>query len=389
MAAQGVLNHWSKLGGKDRFVCSQGLANFPLFAALIMSDSALPSSSFSFGRALFVLGLAGGAWFFFRHFEIEGLDRLAVHPKQTFSSESSGWGSHSLTPSAAIEWSPQSSNDLVVTPVSLTSEVNESQPSVATGRYLRIGTWALGGFGPDKVPSAEAFDRVANVISGYDVLAVQQLRATQRDFVPQLAARASKGGRRFDFILGPIHEPSGEQLGFFFDTNRVVTDRTQLYTVADPDQRMTHDPLVAWFRAAGLPPEVAWTFSFVNVRIELPIARQETAELPRILNAVSRDGRGEDDCLLAGLFQADDVYVLATLAQPALRTVIKGSPTDIFARHQTSNLVYNHALTTESMGRGGVFDFLRRENLSLSEAEQVSPYLPVFAEFSMREGGER
>jgi hypothetical protein len=31
---------------------------------------------------------------------------------------------------------------------------------------------------------------------------------------------------------------------------------------------------------------------------------------------------------------------------------------------------------------------LRRENLSLADAEQVSPYLPVWAEFSPREGGE-
>lgn len=360
----------------------------PAFAAFIMSDSAFKSPSHSFGRPILMLGLAVGAWFFFRHFEIQGLDRLTVHPRQAAANIDQGWNASSLSPSASVEWSPQSSNDLVVTPVSTSASALELPVAPVVSRNLRIGTWALGGFGPDKIQSAEVFDRVANVISGYDVLAIQQLRATQRDFVPQLAARASLGGRRFDFILGPMHEPSGEQLAFFFDTNRVVTDRTQLYTVADPDQRMTHDPLVGWFRAAQLPPDVAWTFTFVNVRIELPLARQETAELPRILNAVARDGRGEDDCLLAGLFQADDVYVLATLAQPALRTVIKGAPTDIFARHQTSNLVYNHALTTEAMGRGGVFDFLRRENLSLSEAEQVSPYLPVYAEFSVREGGE-
>ena len=46
-------------------------------------------------------------------------------------------------------------------------------------------------------------------------------------------------------------------------------------------------------------------------------------------------------------------------------------------------------MTTEAIGRGGVVDFLRRENLSLAEAEKVSPYLPVYAEFSTREGGVR
>jgi hypothetical protein len=346
-------------------------------------------------RVLLLLCLAGGAFYFFKHFEIHGLDQVSVHSKSASSDEMQvpfSAGDGSVT---AARWRSSEANSFALTPVAASSaapvpldDVPNLPVANPAGRYLRIGTWALGGFGPDKIQAPESFDRVAAVIQGYDILAVQQLRATQRDFVPQLAARASVGGRRFDFLLGPVHEPSGEQLAFFFDTNRIVTDRTQLYSVADPDQRMTHDPLVGWFRAAEPPPEIAWTFSIVNVRIELPLARQETAELPRILAAVTRDGRGEDDCLLIGLFQADDVYVTATLRQPALRAAIKGTPTDIFARHQTSNVIYHNTLTSEAIGRAGVYDFLRRENLSLADAEQVSPYLPVWAEFSPREGGE-
>lgn len=365
-----------------------------------MSHESAIRSSNPIPRVLFLLCLAGGAFYFFKHFEIHGLDRLTVHSKSASGDAIQVPYEVSDGAVTAARWRSNASNSFALTPVS-TSPVSMAAGATAAGsglpslpasnpagRYLKIGTWALGGFGPDKIQSAESFDRVAAVIQGYDILAVQQLRATQRDFVPQLAARASVGGRRFDFLLGPVHEASGEQLAFFFDTNRIVTDRTQLYTVADPDQRMSHDPLVGWFRAAEPPPEIAWTFSIVNVRIELPLARQETAELPRILAAVTRDGRGEDDCLLLGLFQADDVYVTATLRQAPLRAAIKGSPTDIFARHQTSNIIYHNTLTSEAIGRAGVYDFLRRENLSLADAEQVSPYLPVWAEFSPREGGE-
>ncbi len=147
--------------------------------------------------------------------------------------------------------------------------------------------------------------------------------------------------RRYEYILGEPQVPSGERLAFVFDANTVLTDRTQLYSVADPDNRMTHDPLVAWFRATAVDPRDAWTFSMVNVRIELPLARQEVAELPRIVEAVKRDGRREDDCLLVGLFQADDTYLQATLARQAMEIAVKQRPTDIFARHQTSNLLYN------------------------------------------------
>jgi len=352
-----------------------------------MSDS---SQNNPLPKMLLAIGIAAGAWYFFKNFEIQGLDNLVVNPKLPAVGGLSADGS--FVSASTIDWSPRASSDLVVSPVSTTLAAAESPllvPALPATRNLRIATWALGGFGPEKLESSLVIDRVASVIREFDVIAIQQLRATQRDFIPFMLARAGGGGRRYDYVLGPVHEPSGEQLGFFFDTTRIVTDRTQLYTIADPDNRMTHDPLVGWFRASELDTKLAWTFSLVNVRIELPLARQETAELPRILNAVTRDGRGEDDCLIAGLFQADDVYLLGTLAQPSMRTAIKGTPTDIFARHQTSNIAFNDVVTTESLGRGGVVDFLRRENLSLSEAEQVSPYLPVYAEFSIREGGVR
>jgi deoxyribonuclease-1-like protein len=364
---------------------ANGLATSRVCGQFIMSDS---SRRNPLQTALLVVGFATGAWYFFNHFEIHGLDQLAVQSKPAIEHRDS-FASANL--SSSNDWSARVAPELVVTPVSNVSRSRQvdSEPMLPPSPNLRIASWALGGFGPDKLDSVKTIERLASVIRGFDVIAIQQLRPTQRDFVPQLLAVASGNGRRYDYILGQVHQASGEQLAFFFDTNRVVTDRTQLYTVADPDQRMTHDPLVAWFQSIEQSPQLAWTFSFVNVRIELPLAQQEVAELPRILAAVARDGRGEDDCLMGGLFQADDVYLLSTMAQPALRASIQSTPTDIFAKHQSSNLIYNDVVTTEAMGRGGVIDFLRRENLSLSEAEQVSPYLPVYGEFSTREGGVR
>ena len=40
------------------------------------------------------------------------------------------------------------------------------------------------------------------------------------------------------------------------------------------------------------------------------------------------------------------------------------------------------------MGRTGVFDFMREYNLTIDEALKVSDHLPIWAEFSIYEGGE-
>ncbi len=351
-----------------------------------------------FSTITMMAALAVGAWYFFTHFEIQGLDHLSVNARSGNSTS----GEYHLGPDTSFasalvaDWpstevaATRVSTSLAAEPISAgpISAGPAAEPTLpSVNRNLRIATWALAGLSPDRIDTVASFDRIAAVIRGFDVIALQQIRLPQRDFLPLLVQRASGDGRRYDFLVGPPQSPTDEHLAFVFDTNRIVTDRTQMYSVADPDNRMTHDPLVAWFRAADADPAKAWTFSYVNVCIELAAAAQEAAELPRILEAVAHDGRGEDDCLLGGLLQADDAYLATVLAKPSLRPAIRNRTTDIFARYQTCNLFYSDSLTTEALGRGAVLDFLRRENLSISDAEKVSMYLPVYAEFSPREGG--
>ena len=110
--------------------------------------------------------------------------------------------------------------------------------------------------------------------------------------------------------------------------------------------------------------------------------------MPNLMAAIRLDGRGEDDVVLAGLFQADDAYLLPTLSGPNVRAAVRSVPTDIFGRHQTSNVLVDSRLTSEYIGRGGAFNFMRAYELSAAEAETVTSHLPVFAEFTPTEGGE-
>ncbi len=57
-----------------------------------------------------------------------------------------------------------------------------SLPSLAAPRPLKIATWALAGFGPDRIDSPLTVERVAQIIHEFDVVALQQLRLTQRGF---------------------------------------------------------------------------------------------------------------------------------------------------------------------------------------------------------------
>lgn len=335
--------------------------------------------------------LIAGGIYFAQNFQISGLDQVSIKPKAGETNEdadsiddlffvsASGEGVSASLPSYAAPESfaarPSDQNDLGDEPRKI--------------KNLRIASWALSGFGPSKLANERARLNLVRMIKKFDVIALQQISGTERDLIPRLVDEINEAGRVFDYAIGSPTGPADrpEQLAVLFKIDRVRIDRSQTYTVADPQNQMTYDPLVTWFRAAQAPEESAWTFSLVNVRINLARAPTEVALLPGIFTSVRNDGRGEDDVVMAGLFQADDAYLVPRVMGTDVTAAVRSTTTDIFNRHQTCNLLIDRNRTAEFIGRGGPVDFLRLFNLNLSEAETVSSHLPVFAEFTVNEGG--
>ena len=254
---------------------------------------------------------------------------------------------------------------------------------------ITVGSWSLDGFGPTKLANVDVRRYVAKVVRRFDVMAIQQVASIERDVVPRLVDEINRGENRYDFVVGPSTGPTGrgEQLAFIYDTSTIEVDRRGSYSVSDPDDRYLYDPLVAWFRAAGPPSGQAWTFSLVNVRIDLARAAEEVQTLRTLIDAVAADGRGEDDVLVAGLLQADDAYLLPSLGT-GTALAVRHRTTDIYDRYQTDNIVINTSRTTEYLGRGGIFDFAREYGLGQNEAEAITSHLPIHAVFTAHEGGE-
>ncbi|MEM9828361.1 MAG: deoxyribonuclease I, partial [Planctomycetota bacterium] len=178
-----------------------------------------------------------------------------------------------------------------------------------------------------------------------------------------------------------------EQLAFIFDTTQVEVDRRQARSVDRGGNEFTFAPLVACFRASQPPRDLAWTFTVVNVRVDLSRAAAEVAKLPQLMQRVAADGRGEDDVILAGLLQADDAYLGPTFGED-FWLAVRHRTTDIYDRYQTGNLVVHSPSTTEAIGRGGVFNFPLHYKLNESQAEAITSHLPLYADFAAHEGGD-
>ena len=227
------------------------------------------------------------------------------------------------------------------------------------------------------------------MIREFDVVAIQDVSSPRPDVLRSLLDRVNEDGRHYSLLAGPpVGRGSAQQrYVYFFDQQRIETERDAAYTIDDPDGLLYRPPFVGWFRVRGPNPDKAFTFSLVNVHTNPDDVAYELQALDDVLYAVRDDSRGEDDVILLGDFHTDDQNLGELGAVPTIFAAVSDTATDTQRTAQYDNLVFQLSATTEYAGRSGVFDFMRQYNLTLDQALQVSDHLPVWAEFNIHEGG--
>jgi len=288
-------------------------------------------------------------------------------------------------------WRPEALGPLVSGLFPGKGATSTATPPPRGNETIRIATFNIRVFGEAKLADPEAMRVLVAILKNFDLIAIQEVRAVSQDVIPQLVALLNADGQyRYDYALGPRlgRTASKEQYAFVFDLASIEIDRYQLYTVDDPDRLLHRPPLVGWFRARGPRPEQAFTFSLVTVHTDPDEVDLELDVLDDVFVKVRDDGRNEDDVILLGDFNASEQNLRQLGQMPGLvKAVVGRTPTNIRATAQYDNILFHETATTEFTGRCGVFDFLRDFNLTLEQAERVSDHLPVWAEFSVYEGG--
>jgi len=257
------------------------------------------------------------------------------------------------------------------------------------GDLIRIATFNIQVFGEEKSRHNEVMEILARIIRNFDIVAIQEIRTQNENFLPEFVKRINAQGAHYDFAIGPRlgDTSSKEQYAFVFDRESVEINRSQIYTMEDPENWMHREPLVAQFRVRGPHIDDAFTFTLVNVHTD-PSPQSLTREinvLDNVYRAVRNDGLDEDDVILLGDFNVDDRHFGELAEIPGMVCVISGVPTNTARTAQYDNIVFNDVPTTEYSGRHGVFDFREEFQLTKEQAARVSDHLPVWAEFSIFE----
>jgi len=305
------------------------------------------SGGLSVTRFLWLVAIAVGLYFFFQHYRIAGLQQIRIESVQSTGPV--------LPPPPGDGSLLQRTWDRIG---KLATSITSSESVAAPAGKIRIATFQLGRFSTAKAAKPHVMEAFTKIIRQFDLVAVQDIRGPEQDLLAMLS------------------------------DDRIETDRYQLYSVEDPQDLLSYEPLVGWFRARGIDPKEAFTFTCVNVAIHPSRVENEIGLLPELFRTIRRDGRQEDDLIIAGDFEASDSR-LEFLKSEGIVATLQGIPTTVRGTAMLDQILHPRSATDESIGRAGVFDFLREFNLSIEEALEISDHLPVWADYSIREGGDR
>ncbi|NND95779.1 MAG: hypothetical protein HKN47_00450, partial [Pirellulaceae bacterium] len=125
----------------------------------------------------FLLCILGGAFFFFRNYGIAGLDQVSVFKRQS-TDETEQFINYNET-----SWSTENAFNATKTFATESATIESTArgkigPASAAGkriRNLRIASWSLGGFDPNKLTDPLVRRNAVRVIRQFDVVALQQI----------------------------------------------------------------------------------------------------------------------------------------------------------------------------------------------------------------------
>jgi deoxyribonuclease-1-like protein len=314
-----------------------------------------------FSLLVVLVGLVAGSGWFLKNFEVHGLDQVQITRRVAATEAGSS--------------APQPPTTAVVE---------------RSGGTIRIASFNIQVFGESKLAKPEVMRVLAEVVRRFDVVAVQEIRATTQDIMPRFLQQINAEGASYDFVIGPRlgRTSSKEQYAFIYNRASIELAPGSMYTVDDPDDRLHREPLVAGFVVRGPPAAQAFTFTLIDIHTDPDEVAQEMNALDDVFRAVRDDGRHEDDIILLGDLNADDAHLGELGQMPYLVASISKTPSNTRGTKLYDNIIFDRRATTEFTGRSGVLNLIREYQLSMHDALEVSDHFPVWAEFSIYEGGQ-
>lgn len=262
---------------------------------------------------------------------------------------------------------------------------------------IRIATFNIQMFGKTKASKSLVMQRIAKVVSQFDVVAIQEVRGGDAEPIEKLVQLLQASGANYS---ATVSEPIGasnqvESYAYVFDQNKMGLIPGSAYLVRDDGERMSREPMVASFetRLGTASGQAPFRFTLVNVHtapsaVAANAIENEMDALDDVyLSVRSYDYQnyGEEDCILLGDLNVNNSN-LREMGQIRDVYSVAGDVATTTRRNKTyDHIMLNRVTTLEYTGQYGVLDLQDLFKISEDEALDISDHQPVWAEFSAYE----
>jgi len=247
-----------------------------------------------------------------------------------------------------------------------------------------IATWDLSPLDFEKMSDSTRAQRIADVISQFDLIAVQGLVRTTLP-LDELIRRINAKGKNFYYAIPKNLGNMPESVAFLFNMDVVKHDPAKIYEIES--SLLTCRPLFATFCTVAPPPEQAFTFNLINVKIPENRKDAESQILGSVFRQIRDGDKDEDDVIILGNFGQPILQIESLRSVPYFSVIHENLPTTIDGVHSTDNIAFDKMRTIEYVGGVECVDLIKRFNLNLDDAKKTSEHLPLAAKFSVFEAG--
>lgn len=286
-------------------------------------------------------------------------------------------------------------------PVSLRLENRRpetSRPETSRPETIRIATFNIQFFGPSKVADPIVMKTIATIVSQFDIVAIQEVRnATVRPITELVQLLQASGANYASSVSQPIGEGERykEAYAFVFDQNRIGMIPDSAYVVADPDELMSREPMVASFEVRGNAGDARRPFRFTLINVHTSpseVADNAVINEMDVLDDVFTSVRnyefemtGEEDFIMLGDLNVDTEGLRELGRIPHVFSVAGDAPTNTRRSKTYDHILIDGNMTREYTGRHGVMDLQQTFGISQEQALEISDHQPVWAEFTVYE----
>ena len=276
---------------------------------------------------------------------------------------------------------------LLLTILTLVFSTANSQDNAANKKndssspeILKIMSFNIQIFGVSKMARPEVVGILVDIVSGADIIAVQEVRSLVIDPVEQFMALLPD---TYKYVIGPRQgrSSSKEQYWMIYDSEKIAVLDEDSWP--DEDDIFERSPYAVYFKTKG-----AFDFILLNNHIQPGAAEKEIRALPNVVTYYV-DLWKDPDVLVVGDFNADGQYFDSSLLNSIFpeiefKIIFTDEDTTLAQSHNTyDRFIITSSAVEDFTGNFGVIRFdeaYNFDNYSISP-RNISDHYPIWADF--------